>query len=91
MKTKSSLEIAIPCTFTITNSTSLAYAVNDLSIDNKPFIASTFLPIRYVEIISKDNDVVVANVEKWILKQRKEESIALAQSADSHLAELMSM
>ena len=86
------LENPIPVTFKIKMETDKAHIVTDVTINSIPYIKETVLPKMYT-IITKVKktkgkpDVINAFVEKWVIKQRKEE--ATVKNIEENVAELL--
>lgn len=78
------MQNAVQVTFTIKMETVRAYIVNDIKINGKPFIKECNLPKSTTEIVkTTKSNVTTANVEEWVLRQRKQEEQAQPQDSAS--------
>jgi len=85
------LEIPIPTQFSVFLETDKAIIARDIVIDGQNFLAEAILPKTCVNVNAKDkkSGVVSADVEKWVLAQRKKESRNL--DVQNEIADLLAM
>lgn len=84
------LEIPIPVTFSLYMETDKSIIARDLVIDGHTFLQSTAIPKTCIaNMTTNKKGVTTADVEKWVLKQRKEESQQVDVKAE--IADLLAM
>jgi len=69
------LQVPIPCSFNVKLTTEKAIIIEDLHINDTQFIKEANLPKMYVDNLQVDDktNMATANVEKWVLRQRRNE------------------
>lgn len=83
------LEIPIPTSFQLVMETDRAFIARELAINSTTFLRDAVLPKSCVANVTTKDGVTFADVEKWVLTQRKRE----AQNVDvtKDVAELVAM
>lgn len=83
------LEIPIPTSFSVYMETERAIIAREIVIDSTTFLKEAVLPKTCVANIETKDGVTFADVEKWVLVQRKKES----QNVDvkTEIADLLAM
>lgn len=82
------LQIPIPVSFDLVLETDKALIVKDVKINGDDFLSECNIPKMYATDLNKQDDgSYTANVEKWVLKQRKDETVNV--NIEREIAELM--
>jgi len=85
-----SLQIPIHCSFTIGMTTDKAIIAEDLYVAGQYFLQRAVLPKMCIDNLQVDGAQGLADVDKWVLMQRKREEKELA-SEQAHIDELLEM
>lgn len=83
------LEIPIPTSFQLVMETERAIIARDLAIDSVTFLKDAVLPKTCVANLNTVKGTTFADVEKWVLAQRKRESQSVDVPAET--ADLLAM
>jgi hypothetical protein len=82
------LQIPIPVSFELILETDKALIVKDIKINGDNFLSECNIPKMYATDLNEQKDgTYTANVEKWVLKQRKDETVNV--NIEREIADLM--